>query len=115
MTSSAASSHQFQEGDFAILISRKGRRHFMRLDTGKLFATHMGTLPHEDIIGREIGSRLAVGGQKFLALRPTLAEYVQESPGRRRSSTPRTSAPSWSTATSSRALAFSRPAWAQAC
>ncbi len=80
MTSSAASSHQFQEGDFAILISRKGRRHFMRLDTGKLFATHMGTLPHEDIIGREIGSRLAVGGQKFLALRPTLAEYVQASP-----------------------------------
>jgi tRNA (adenine57-N1/adenine58-N1)-methyltransferase len=68
----------FREGDLALLISRKGRRHLLQLDAAKLFETHTGILPHSGIIGQEVGSRLLVGGQKFLALRPTLAEYVQE-------------------------------------
>ena len=64
----------FREGELVLLISRKGRRHLLQLDATKLFETHTGTLPHSGIIGQEVGSRLLVGGQKFLALRPTLAE-----------------------------------------
>ena len=74
----ASASGLFREGDLALLISRKGRRHLLQLDAAKLFETHTGILPHSGIIGQEVGSRLLVGGQKFLALRPTLAEYVQE-------------------------------------
>lgn len=70
--------HAFQAGDLALLISRKGRRYLLRLDPARSFETHTGVLPHTAIIGQEVGCRVRVGGQKFLALRPTLAEYVQE-------------------------------------
>ena len=74
----SASGGPFREGELVLLISRKGRRHLLQLDAAKLFETHTGILPHSSIIGQQVGSRLLVGSQKFLALRPTLAEYVQE-------------------------------------
>ena len=74
-----ASRGPFREGDHALLISRKGRRYLLRLDPSRSFETHAGILPHAAIIGQEVGCRVSAGGQKFLAVRPTLAEYVQES------------------------------------
>lgn len=70
----------FQEGDLALLVDRKGRRYLLKLDASAVFHTHMGPLPHTTIIGQTDGCRLTIGGQRVLALKPTLAEYIQEIP-----------------------------------
>ena len=70
---------RFQEGDLALLIDRKRRRYLLHLDPGGAHHTNLGALPHASIIGQEVGCRVSVGGLRFLALRPTLAEYIQES------------------------------------
>ncbi|MSQ11429.1 MAG: tRNA (adenine-N1)-methyltransferase [Dehalococcoidia bacterium] len=70
----------FREGDSALLIDRKGRRHLLELHAGKVFHTHFGMLPHEELFGQESGCRVKVGSQRVLALKPTLAEYVVEAP-----------------------------------
>ncbi|MBM3947028.1 MAG: tRNA (adenine-N1)-methyltransferase [SAR202 cluster bacterium] len=70
----------FREGDLALLVDRKGRRHLVTLEAGKSFHTHAGVLPHDALIGRQSGCRVMAGSQKMLALKPTLAEYVQEIP-----------------------------------
>ncbi len=71
--------HVFHEGDMALLIDRKRRRYLLRLKDGDSFHTHMGILPHANLIGQGIGARINVGVHRFLALRPTLGEYIQES------------------------------------
>ena len=46
-----------------------------------VFHTHVGTLPHEQIIGREQGDWFRTSmGQGLLALKPTLSDYVLEMP-----------------------------------
>ena len=45
----SASGGPFREGELALLISRKGRRHLLQLDAAKLFETHTGILPHHTI------------------------------------------------------------------
>ncbi len=71
----------FQEGDMAMLIDRKGRRYLVRLSLEGALHTHVGVLPHQDIIGRDQGSWLrSTKGQTFLALKPTLGEYAQHMP-----------------------------------
>ena len=71
----------FCEGDMAMLIDRKGRRYLVRLAPQGALHTHVGVLPHQEIIGREQGSWLRSSlGQTFLALKPTLGEYAQHMP-----------------------------------
>lgn len=69
----------FQEGDLVLLVDRKRRRYLQRLTERGSFQTHLGRVPHVEIIGQEVGSRLQVGSHRYLALRPTLAEYTVES------------------------------------
>ena len=69
----------FQEGDLVLLIDRKRRRYLQRLTEKGSFQTHLGYVPHTDIIGQTNGSRVFVGGHRYLVLRPTLAEYTLES------------------------------------
>ena len=72
---------EFQEGDLALLIDRKGRRYLLTLDAGASFHTHVGTLPHREIIGQEQGGWFRTSrGQSLLAVRPTLGDYVLEMP-----------------------------------
>lgn len=71
---------EFQVGDLALLIDRKRRRYLVRLEAGGAFHTHMGILPHADLIGREAGCRVSIAGHRLLALRPTLSDYILESP-----------------------------------
>jgi tRNA (adenine57-N1/adenine58-N1)-methyltransferase len=78
MTEPAAHRWVFHTGDLALLVDRKGRRNLVTLEPGKSFHTHFGVLPHEAVIGQESGSRVTVGSQRVLALKPTLAEYIQE-------------------------------------
>ena len=71
----------FRDGDMAMLIDRKGRRYLVRLSPEGALHTHVGVLPHQDIIGRDQGSWLrSTKGQTFLALKPTLGEYAQHMP-----------------------------------
>ncbi len=71
----------FQEGDLALLIDRKDRRYMLRLASSGTFHTHMGTLPHLEIIGKEEGCRLSTsGGHRLLAVKPTLADFVLKMP-----------------------------------
>ena len=70
---------RFREGDLVLLIDRKRRRYLQRLTALGIFQTHLGRVPHTEIIGQEVGSRVFVGGHRYLALRPTLAEYTLES------------------------------------
>lgn len=71
----------FQEGDLALLIDRKGRRYLLTLENNGTFHTHVGTLPHKDIIGRDQGEWFHTShGQGLLALKPTLGDYVLEMP-----------------------------------
>ncbi len=72
---------KFQEGDLALLIDRKGRRYLVTLKSSGSFQTHVGVLPHSEIIGREQGESLRTSrGQGLLALKPTLAEFVLDMP-----------------------------------
>ena len=74
-------SHSFAEGDLALLIDRRGRRYMLTLSPEKGFHTHMGVVPHSDIIGQEAGVRVVSNnGHTFLAFRPTLGDYVLEMP-----------------------------------
>ena len=68
---------RFQEGDLALLIDRKGRRYLLTLNMESTFHTHVGTLPHKEIIGREQGGWVHTSrGQSLLAVKPTLGDYV---------------------------------------
>ena len=72
---------RFQEGDLALLIDRKGRRYLLTLSTESTFHTHVGTLPHKEIIGQEQGGWVHTSrGQSFLAIKPTLGDYVLAMP-----------------------------------
>jgi len=71
----------FQEGDLALLIDRKGRRYLLALSKEGTFHTHVGTLHHKEIIGREQGVWFRTSrGQTLLAVKPTLGDYVLEMP-----------------------------------
>ncbi|MQG77267.1 MAG: tRNA (adenine-N1)-methyltransferase [SAR202 cluster bacterium] len=69
----------FRVGDFVLLLDRKYRRYLQKLEPTGAFHTHLGSVLHTGIIGQEVGSRIQVGEHKFLALRPTLAEFIVES------------------------------------
>jgi tRNA (adenine57-N1/adenine58-N1)-methyltransferase len=67
----------FQPGEKVILIDRKGRKYLLTLRVNEKFSTHLGTIPHAEIIGREEGVLLrSSGGVSFVAFRPTFAEYT---------------------------------------
>ena len=75
------STGDFRDGDLALLIDRKGRRYLLTLQEGGTFHTHVGTLPHREIIGKEQGEWLRTSrGQSLLAVKPTLGDYVLEMP-----------------------------------
>lgn len=67
----------FEAGEHVLLIDPKGRKYLLRLRPHDKFSSHLGTIPHSEIIGREEGSVLfASGGAAFAAFRPTFAEYT---------------------------------------
>lgn len=73
----AARRGPFQPGDRVQLTDPKGRVHTITLGPGKVFHTHRGALPHDDLLGVPDGSVVSsTGGTPYLALRPLLADYV---------------------------------------
>ena len=72
---------RFSEGDPVLLIDRKGRRYLMTLHQDLALHTHVGVLPHGDIIGQEQGGWYRTShGQSLLALKPTLGDHILEMP-----------------------------------
>jgi tRNA (adenine57-N1/adenine58-N1)-methyltransferase len=64
-------------GERVLLVDARGRRYLVTLRTGGEFHTHLGAVAHDDLIGTAEGSRVRTsGGNRLLAFRPTLADYV---------------------------------------
>jgi tRNA (adenine57-N1/adenine58-N1)-methyltransferase len=77
----ARRSGPFQPGDRVQLTDPKGRMHTLVLEPGKVYHTHRGAVPHDDLIGLPDGSVVtSAGGTAYLALRPLLADYVLSMP-----------------------------------
>lgn len=71
----------FRPGDRVQITDRKGRRHTIWLEPGKVFHTHQGQIAHDDLIDADEGSVVtASGGAPYLAVRPTLADVTLAMP-----------------------------------
>jgi tRNA (adenine57-N1/adenine58-N1)-methyltransferase len=72
---------RFQEGDLALLLDRKNRRYLVTLSADQVFHSHLGRLGHEQLIGHTVGDWYRTDrSHTFLAVRPTLGDYVREMP-----------------------------------
>jgi tRNA (adenine57-N1/adenine58-N1)-methyltransferase len=71
----------FAAGDKVLLIDGKSRRYLVTLKEAGQFHTHAGITPHDTIIGQPDGSTVrSVSGARYLALRPTLSDFVLSMP-----------------------------------
>jgi tRNA (adenine57-N1/adenine58-N1)-methyltransferase len=71
----------FQDGEQVLLLDQRGKRHLVFLRKSETFHSDRGWVPHEAIIGQPEGSWVRSSmGLRYLAVRPTLAEYVLEMP-----------------------------------
>ncbi|MBI5161867.1 MAG: tRNA (adenine-N1)-methyltransferase [Micrococcales bacterium] len=71
----------FAEGDRVQLTGPKGRRNTVTLGAGKVFHSHRGTLAHDLLLGLPDGSVVeSSSGDRYLALRPLLADFVMSMP-----------------------------------
>jgi tRNA (adenine57-N1/adenine58-N1)-methyltransferase len=64
-----------------LLIDQRGKRHLLFLRKSETFHSDRGWIAHDAIIGQPEGSWVRSSmGLRYLALRPTLAEFVLEMP-----------------------------------
>ena len=71
----------FSDNELALLMDRKERRYLVTLESGKTFHSHLGQLPHNDLIDNTVGGWYKTDrGHVLLAIRPSLADYVVEMP-----------------------------------
>jgi tRNA (adenine57-N1/adenine58-N1)-methyltransferase len=70
-----------QDGEQVLLIDQRGRRHLFMLRKGETFHSDRGWVAHDTIIGQPDGSWVRTSkGTRYVALRPTLSEYVLDMP-----------------------------------
>lgn len=71
----------FAAGDKVLLLDSKQRRYLITLAAGAEFHSHNGLFPHDELIGRPEGTVMATTrGGSYIALRPTLEDFVLEMP-----------------------------------
>lgn len=72
----------FRAGEAVLLVDeRRGKRHLVTLRPGHTFHSDRGWVRHDALIGAPDGISVKTSlGSRYLALRPTLAEYVLEMP-----------------------------------
>jgi tRNA (adenine57-N1/adenine58-N1)-methyltransferase len=74
-------SRPFADGDQVLLVDSKKRRYLVTLAAGGEFHTHAGVIAHDDVIGAPEGASFrSTHGSAFLAIRPSLAEFVLKMP-----------------------------------
>lgn len=70
-----------RDGDSVLLIDRRGRRYLIALKAGGTSDLRGGKVPHDDLLGHDEGGTVkSTRGERFLVIRPTLAEFVLEMP-----------------------------------
>lgn len=70
-----------RDGERVHLVDRKGRVYALTLRAGKTYQHSGQTIPHNALIGLDDGSAVTLsGGNKFVVIRPTLAEYIMKMP-----------------------------------
>src|SRR3990172_1741302 len=69
-------------GEVVLLVDlRRGKRHLVTLRAGQAFHSDRGFFAHDALLGQPEGLVAVTSrGARYLALRPTLAEYVLEMP-----------------------------------
>ena len=71
----------FHNQELALLIDRKNRRYLVTLQEEQVFHSHLGQLPHRELISHTVGGWYKTDrGHVLLGVRPTLADYVIEMP-----------------------------------
>lgn len=74
-------SRVFAGGDRVLLIDHKKRRYLVVLKPSGEFHSHAGIVPHDDIIGQPEGTTIrSTRTQSYLAIRPTLSDFVLKMP-----------------------------------
>jgi tRNA (adenine57-N1/adenine58-N1)-methyltransferase len=69
------------EGERVLLVDGKRRRYLVVLRAGGEFHSHAGVTAHDDLIGRPEGCEVrSSSGARYLALRPTLSDFVLAMP-----------------------------------
>ena len=68
-------------GEPALLIDRRRRRYLIHLRAGATSDLRGGKISHDALIGQEEGgTTVSTRGERFLVVRPTLAEFVLQMP-----------------------------------
>jgi tRNA (adenine57-N1/adenine58-N1)-methyltransferase len=71
----------FQDGEQVLLIDQRGKRHLIFLRKSETFHSDRGWIAHDAIIGQPDGTWVRSSmGLRYVALRPTLAEFVLDMP-----------------------------------
>jgi tRNA (adenine57-N1/adenine58-N1)-methyltransferase len=74
-------SRVFAPGDRVLLIDTKTRRYLITLAEAGEFHTHAGFVRHDELIGQPEGLTVrSTAGAKYLAVRPTLSDFVLKMP-----------------------------------
>ncbi len=77
----AADHRRFGPGDKVLLVDQKFRRYLITLADGGEFHCHNGVIGHDQLIGHDEGTSVrASKGGRFIALRPTLSDFVLKMP-----------------------------------
>ncbi len=71
----------FVDGELALFVDRKKRQNLVVLRAGEMYHTHTGVFSLDDVIGQPEGVEVTTtGGARYLAVRPTLADYIVKMP-----------------------------------
>jgi tRNA (adenine57-N1/adenine58-N1)-methyltransferase catalytic subunit len=71
----------FADGDKVLLLDSKQRRYLITLAEGAEFHSHHGLFKHDELIGQHEGVTMkTTRGAAYIALRPTLEDFVVEMP-----------------------------------
>jgi tRNA (adenine57-N1/adenine58-N1)-methyltransferase len=74
-------SRPFGLGERVLLLDEKGRRYLLTLKERGEFHSHAGFVAHDELVGLAPGARvLSTRGRPYIALRPTLEEFVLKMP-----------------------------------
>ena len=70
-----------RDGEPVLLIDRRRRRYMITLRRGGASDLRGGKVSHDDLLGRDEGGTIrSTRGERFLVVRPTMAEFILEMP-----------------------------------
>ena len=68
-----------EEGDYLLLYLDRKRTYLVKAKRGEVFHTHRGFIQFDTVIGLNYGAKIrSSAGVEFVALRPTMSDYIQK-------------------------------------